>query len=442
MADLKDTYVVHGAWTTCTCGIRKSRIVLEKSHGIFLKNRELMTVNDCKPENIICFGGCYSMENPDTAAEAQKIQMAVEKDCPNTFTDTVMNFFTKKGQRESSDAPLRVVGICNPKIISAEWDNGGNTVEVNGEVPLLAGAKVHCLYGGEIEIIDSGQPEAGDMSQVEISPHSVPLSGSPGSNAESAAMGAAAAGIAATPGMPKQVVAGMIRASKASRYGKSKTIDVAGKSYVTASQLQAFGWKNTSDQEVANLNATLEKYGITSMDSIILFLATCGHESGKGAVALEKLNANGTTVGNYKTTERGAGYIQITWEDTHKKFLKTVNDSFSGSNTATYIAQNYPWEAAAWFWSSTEAKSTTVGSLNDYAANYASSEGVFLVTQYLVNGWPSGLTNDVAAIIRDGKVSWEIKNGRLFVDEKDVSKAPIGWDDREKNYNDAVNYFK
>ncbi|WP_349943914.1 hypothetical protein ABFV83_11285 [Lacrimispora sp. BS-2] len=36
------------------------------------------------------------MENPDTAAEAQKIQMDVEKDCPNTFTDTVMNFFAKK----------------------------------------------------------------------------------------------------------------------------------------------------------------------------------------------------------------------------------------------------------------------------------------------------------------------------------------------------------
>uniref|UniRef100_UPI0006D26DEF PAAR-like protein n=1 Tax=Clostridium sp. NkU-1 TaxID=1095009 RepID=UPI0006D26DEF len=96
MADLKDTYVVHGAWTTCTCGMRKSRTVLEKSHGAFLKDRAQMTVNDCKPENIICFGGCYSMENPDTAAEAQKIQMAVEKDCPNTFTDTVMNFFTKK----------------------------------------------------------------------------------------------------------------------------------------------------------------------------------------------------------------------------------------------------------------------------------------------------------------------------------------------------------
>ncbi|EXG87037.1 phage-related lysozyme (muraminidase) [Clostridium sp. ASBs410] len=227
MADLKDTYVVHGACSTCTHGMRESKIVLERTHGVFLKDRALMTINDCKPENIICFGGCYSLENPDTAAEAQKVQMAVEKDCPNTFTDTVMNFFTKKDQKESSEAPLQVVGICNPRIISAEWDNGGNTVEVNGEVPLLAGAKVHCLYGGEIEIIDSGQPEAGDMSQVEISPHSVPLSGSPGGNSESAAMGAAAAGIAATPGMPKQAVAGMIGASVASGYGKKEEENTA-----------------------------------------------------------------------------------------------------------------------------------------------------------------------------------------------------------------------
>ena len=77
--------------------------------------------------------------------------------------------------------------------------------------------------------------------------------------------------------------------------------------------MQAFGWGNTSEQEVVTLNATLEKYGITSMDSIILFLATCGHESAKGANLLEKLNNDGTTKGNYDKNERGAGYIQITW---------------------------------------------------------------------------------------------------------------------------------
>ncbi|WP_349944247.1 PAAR-like protein [Lacrimispora sp. BS-2] len=213
------------------------------------------------------------MENPDTAAEAQKIQMDVEKDCPNTFTDTVMNFFAKKDQKESSDAPLRVVGICTPKIISAKWDNGGNTVEVNGEVPLLAGAKVYCLYGGEIEIIDSGQPEAGDMSQVEISPHSVPLSGSPGSNAESPAMGAVAAGLAAIPGMPKQAVAGIIGASKASSYGKSKTIDVEGTGNIISKQLLmkiGFSSEKLTDEFIIGLDNTLKTFiiGQSSDESV------------------------------------------------------------------------------------------------------------------------------------------------------------------------------
>jgi hypothetical protein len=155
-----------------------------------------------------------------------------------------------------------VVGICTPKTISAEWDNGGNTVEVDGEVPLLAGAKVHCLYGGEIEIIDSGQPEAGDMSQVEISPPSVPLSGSPGSNAESAAIGAYVAGIAATPGIPKQAVAGMIGASKASSYGKSKTSDVEGAGKV---EISSQGIAMIADFELSEGSA--KKWGIGEFDT-------------------------------------------------------------------------------------------------------------------------------------------------------------------------------
>jgi predicted chitinase len=375
MADLKDTYVVHGAWTTCTCGMRKSRTVLEKSHGVFLKDRALMTVNDCKPENIICFGGCYSMENPDTAAEAQKIQMAVEKDCPNTFTDTVMNFFTKKGQKESSDAPLQVVGLCNPKILSAEWDNGGNTVEVNGEVPLLADAKVHCLYGGEIEIIDSGQPEAGDMSQVEISPHSVPLSGSPGSNAESASMGAAAAGIAATPGMPKQAVAGMIGASKASSYGKNKTSDVEEPGdLITRQQLELMMRPYNKDgtggislkaniEDLDEINRVLKKYNIDSAEKARHFFAQVSHESKVGMI--EKYNGNSaeeyfadrdfrTEYGHNAKGDgakyRGAGYMQLTWKSTYQDFADFIGDQNVVLYGASYVAEHYSWESAGWFW--------------------------------------------------------------------------------------------
>ncbi|WP_349944222.1 hypothetical protein ABFV83_12375 [Lacrimispora sp. BS-2] len=84
------------------------------------------------------------------------------------------------------------------------------------------------------------------MSQVEISPHSVPLSGSPGSNAESAAMGAVAAGLAAIPGMTKQAVAGMLGTSKASSYGKSKTSDVEGPGDKLAPGTGSIGSKGTA----------------------------------------------------------------------------------------------------------------------------------------------------------------------------------------------------
>jgi len=54
------------------------------------------------------------------------------------------------------------VGICRPFIIGGqEWDNGKDGVKTGGKTPLLGGAKLHCKYGGEIEIVHSGQQEAG-----------------------------------------------------------------------------------------------------------------------------------------------------------------------------------------------------------------------------------------------------------------------------------------
>ncbi|WP_349944217.1 hypothetical protein ABFV83_12360 [Lacrimispora sp. BS-2] len=98
------------------------------------------------------------------------------------------------------------------------------------------------------------------MPQVEISPHYVPLSGSPGSNAESPAMGAAAAGLAAIPGMPKQAVAGMIGASKASSYGKSKTSDVEGTGQEDLfKKLDSYLQGNLSDNDAAVIKAMIWK---------------------------------------------------------------------------------------------------------------------------------------------------------------------------------------
>lgn len=166
MAELTDTYVVHGAPATCTMGMRPSYIALHRTYGVFLRMQPQMTVKDCIGDyHILNFGGCYSMENPDTQREAEKVRENVEEQCPDTFLDKVMGLFCskkKKEQQEVSAEVPQVVGKCTPIIMGGqEWDNGKDGVKTDGKKTLLGGARLHCKYGGEIEIIQSGQPEAG-----------------------------------------------------------------------------------------------------------------------------------------------------------------------------------------------------------------------------------------------------------------------------------------
>jgi hypothetical protein len=77
-----------------------------------------------------------------------------------------MNFFTggkkkKKEEEPKSAETPQVVGVCTPNIIAQEWDHGQEGVETESQRPLMGGARLYCMYGGEIEIVESGQPEAG-----------------------------------------------------------------------------------------------------------------------------------------------------------------------------------------------------------------------------------------------------------------------------------------
>lgn len=63
MAELNDTYVVHTAMIRCSMGMRETYLVLDDTHGVFLRQQPQMTVDDSVGEvNVRCFGGCYSME--------------------------------------------------------------------------------------------------------------------------------------------------------------------------------------------------------------------------------------------------------------------------------------------------------------------------------------------------------------------------------------------
>lgn len=172
MPELNETYVVHCAICNCSMGIRDSYAVLENTHGVYLRGQPQMTVADCKDTNLVNFGGCYSVENPSTQAAADEIRKQVEEECPDTFLDTFLNKVTNcftEGKKETvqadpsqiAEGQLAVLGECHPCIMSGQdWSEGKDGVETDGARPVLGGAKLYCKYGGQIEIVGAGQPEA------------------------------------------------------------------------------------------------------------------------------------------------------------------------------------------------------------------------------------------------------------------------------------------
>jgi predicted chitinase len=125
-----------------------------------------------------------------------------------------------------------------------------------------------------------------------------------------------------------------------------------GKQYVTAEQLEKLGWHNVTKEMIADLNNTLEQYYITTPERIRHFFSQCSKESERGIYTSEQ---NFGDPNYFKTKEygekyRGAGYIQMTWAENYEAFANEVNDSEVVNQGADYVAKNYPWRAAGFWW--------------------------------------------------------------------------------------------
>ena len=212
---------------------------------------------------------------------------------------------------------------------------------------------------------------------------------------------------------------------------------------VTAEQLEAFGWYDTSDEYVKKLNETLIIYNITDKESICLFMATMAAESDWGKKSLEEGSEKYFNDHGYTGNTRGAGYIQITGKDTHKEFLKSIpEDSYSGKDTATYIANNYALEASAWYWSN--MKKTGEGNLNAYVSKNGGSLEIFLITQYFVNGTPSKIDSDLGSIRKGDSytINTDRKGNSVSLSVNgNTYRLPDGWDRRVDAYNKATEVF-
>ncbi len=158
MAEIDETYIVHCADTKCNFGMRESKLVLEASHGVFLKKRAQVTIKDCKPENVICFGGCSSPENPKTVETAKQLAREVAEMTGIDYEDQAEEIFTKKS--EDGKKSMACFGECTPEIVSVKWDKEKEDVYVEpGKKALIGRATLTCKYGGIIEITTTGQPE-------------------------------------------------------------------------------------------------------------------------------------------------------------------------------------------------------------------------------------------------------------------------------------------
>ena len=80
---------------------------------------------------------------------------------------------------------------------------------------------------------------------------------------------------------------------------------------------------------------------------------------------------------------RGAGYIQLTHDYTCRDFANYVGDPDIFNKGYSYVAENYPWEAAAWFWA---VYKNNFG-LHQKAKDGASVEAITKI----VNGGDNGL---------------------------------------------------
>jgi len=92
-------YVVHGAKILCSMGSREARLVVPLDHGLLLEKKPQMTIDDRKSlTNIMCFGNCFSADNPRMEQAAVDATNKYNQEKSQTFWGKVKSFFYMSAQ--------------------------------------------------------------------------------------------------------------------------------------------------------------------------------------------------------------------------------------------------------------------------------------------------------------------------------------------------------
>ena len=141
---MAEQYVVFGAKIACSCGLRESKVVLQKDHGVFIRKKEQINAKDKEGvQNIVPFGGCTSASNPSTQKTIQTMQAELD---------------TEMGKGRCNAAAAGCAGACTPVITSVEWEEGYERTEVDEEKTVSdKSCTLTCQFGGKIKLLDAGQ---------------------------------------------------------------------------------------------------------------------------------------------------------------------------------------------------------------------------------------------------------------------------------------------
>ncbi|MBF0714970.1 LysM peptidoglycan-binding domain-containing protein [Gemelliphila palaticanis] len=128
--------------------------------------------------------------------------------------------------------------------------------------------------------------------------------------------------------------------------------------YVTGEQLRQIGWTVVNDRMVNDLNRCLKEYNITTLSRIRHFISQCSHESGGGKWTKELADGNAYNwrqdLGNTQYGDgpkfKGGGYIQLTGRYNYTQFANAMGDQNIVNIGVDYVAQNYPWTSAGFWW--------------------------------------------------------------------------------------------
>ncbi len=132
--------------------------------------------------------------------------------------------------------------------------------------------------------------------------------------------------------------------------------------------LKKMGFKNIDFKSASECYDALKIGEIDTVNEKAHFFAQCAMETNYGRYLTEYGSRDYFSKKKYGYLYRGSGYIQLTWDYNYKAFSEYMNDPEIYNKGADYVADNYAWTAAGWWWNNSK--------MNALIANGASVKDV------------------------------------------------------------------